>query len=117
MFAGRTGSMPVFRSNFADLLGRAGIGVGLYFVALFLHDAAQLALHGFESVVDHLVERLMRAVVLLPFIGDQLVAPRHSHINAAPVRIAFLMRVIGLLDSHVAAVDVIAKFFKSRRIV
>ena len=81
---------------------------------LLVHDAAQLALHCFESVMYHFVERLVRAVVHLPFVGDQLVASRHSHINAAAIRISFMMRVIGLLDGHVAAVDVVAKFFQSR---
>jgi len=88
--------------------------VRFYVAPLLVHDAAQLALHGFESVVDHLVERLMRAVVLLPFIGDQLVAPRHSHINTASVGITLVMRVIGLLNGHVAAINVVAKFFQSR---
>ena len=80
--------------------------------SLFVHDAAQLALHRFERVVNHFVERLVRAVVHLPFICDELVATRHSHIDAAPVRITFLMGVIGLLDRHIAAVDVVAKFFE-----
>ena len=84
--------------------------------SLFVHDAAQLALHGFERVVDHLVERLVRAVVRLPFIGDQLVATRHGNVDATPVRISLVMGMIGLLDGHVAAVDVVAKFLKSRRI-
>jgi len=88
--------------------------VRFYVASLLVHDAAQLAFHCFESVVDHFVERLVRAVVHLPFICDQLVAPRDSHIDAAPVRIAFVMRVIGLLDGHVAAIDVVAKFLKSR---
>ncbi len=98
----------------ARLFRRTGIGVRLDVASLFIHDAAQLALHRFERIVDHFVERLMRAVVRLPFISNDLVATRHSHIDAAPVRISFMMRVIGLLDGHVAAVDVIAKFFQSR---
>lgn len=80
---------------------------------LLVHDAAQFALHGFESVMDHFVERLMRAVVHLPFICDQLVASRHGHIDPAPARISFMMRMIGLLNRHVAAVDVVAKSFQS----
>jgi len=86
--------------------------VSFYFVPLFFHDAAQLAFHGFERVVNHLVKRLVRAVVRLPFISDQFVAPRHRHIYATPVWITFLMGVIGLLDGHIAAVDVVAKFFE-----
>ena len=85
--------------------------------SLLVHDPAQLALHRFERVVDYLVERLVRAVVLLPLISDELVTPRHSDIDTAPVRISFLMRVVGLLDGHIAAVDVVAKSFQSRRII
>jgi hypothetical protein len=85
-------------------------------VPLFFYHAAQLALHRFERVVNYFVERLVCAVVHLPFVSDQLVAPRHRHIDTASVWIAFLMRVIGLLNGHVAAVDVVAKFFESRRI-
>jgi len=44
--------------------------------------------------------------------SDQLVASRHRHIDAAPVWITFLMGVIGLLNGHIAAVDVVAKFFQ-----
>ena len=85
--------------------------------SLLVHHAAQFAFHRFESVVDHFVQRLVRAVVHLSFISDQLVATRHSYIDAAPVRISFMMRVIGLLDGYVAAIDVVAKFFESRRII
>ena len=85
--------------------------------ALFFNHSAQLALHGFESIVDHLFERLVCAVVLLSFVGDKLVAASHSHIDAAPIGISFLMRMICLLDSHVAAVDVVTEFFQSRCII
>ena len=88
--------------------------MGLYVAPLFVDDAAQLAFHCFESVVDHFVKRLVRAVVDLPFIGDELVASGHRHIDTASVWISFVMRMIGLLDRHVAAVDVVAKFLKSR---
>ena len=81
---------------------------------LLVYDATQLTLHRFERVVDHFLERLECAVVHLPFIRDQLVATRHGHIDAAPVWISFLMRVIGLFDGHIAAVDVVAKFLESR---
>lgn len=81
---------------------------------LLVHDAAQLALHRFECVVDHFFQRLVCAVVHPPFVRDQLVARPYSDIDPAPVRISLLMRVIGLLDRHVAAVDVIAKSFQSR---
>jgi len=85
--------------------------VGFDITSLLVHDAAQLALHRFERIVNHLIERLVRAVVLLPLVSDQLVTPRHSHINTAPKGVSFLMCVIGLLDGHIAAVDVVAKFF------
>jgi len=56
----------------------------------------------------------MRAVVYLLFPRDQFVPSRYSHIDPAPARISFLMSVIGLLDGHVAPVDVVAKFLQSR---
>ena len=101
----------------SQLFRRPGIRVRFYVASLLVHDAAQLALHRLERVVDHFVQRLVRAVIHLPFISDQLVATRHSHIDAAPVRISFMMRVIGLLDGHVAAVDVVAKFLQPRGII
>ena len=100
-----------------QLFRRTRIGVRLNVTSLFVHHAAQFALHRFESVVDHLVERLVRAIVHLPFISNEFVSPRNGHVDAAPVRISFLMRVIGLLDSHVTAVDVVAKSFQPRRIL
>ena len=98
------------------LLRRAGVGVCFDVAPLLVYDAAQLALHCFERVVDHLVQRLMGPVVHLPFISDQLVASRHGHIDPAPARVSLVMGVIGLLDGHITAVDVVAKFFQSRRI-
>ena len=85
--------------------------------SLLVHHAAQLALHRLERVVNHFVERLVGAVVHLPFVSDQFVAARHSDIDSAPVRIPLLMRVIRLLYSHIAAVDMVAKFFESRGII
>jgi hypothetical protein len=105
------------RSASHNLLRRARVGVSLYIAALLIHDAAQFAFHRFERVVNHLVERLVRAVVHLPLVGDHFMAPCYSHIDTAPKGITFLMRVIGLLDRHIAAVDVVAKFFESRRIL
>jgi hypothetical protein len=103
-------------SSKIQLFRRPRVGVRLYVAPLLVHHAAQFALHRFECVVDHLVERLVRAIVHLPFVSNEFVTPRHSHIDAAPVRIAFLMGVIGLLNGHIAAVDVVAKFFQSCRI-
>ena len=102
--AGRIAPLPLFR--------RSRIGVCFYFASLLVHDTAQLALHRFERVVNHLVDRLVRAVVHLLFISDKLMATRHRHINPAPVRISLLVRVICLFDGHIAAVDVVAKFLE-----
>jgi hypothetical protein len=106
---GGTPPLPLFR--------RTRIGVGFYFAPLLFNNAAQLALHRFESVVDHFVEGFVRAVVHLSFIGHQLVAARNGHIDATAVRISFLMSVIGLLDGDIAAVDVVAKFLQTRGII
>ena len=43
----------------ARLFRRTGIGVRFNVASLLVHDALQLALHRFERVVDHLVERLV----------------------------------------------------------
>ena len=99
------------------LFRRARVGVCFYFASLLVHDTTQFAFHRFERVMNHFVEQLVRAVVRLPFVGDQFVAPRHGHIDAAPVRITFLMSVIGLLDGHITAVDVVAKFFEPRGVI
>ena len=85
--------------------------MGFDVASLLVHDALQLALHRFEGVVHHLIDRLMGAVVLLPLVSDQLVAAGHGHVDAAAIRIPLVMGVIGLFDGHVAAVDVVAKFF------
>ena len=86
-----------------------------YIAPLFVNYAAQLPLHRFESVMDNLVERLVRAVVLLLFIGHQFMTARNGHIDATTVRISFLVGVIGLLDGDIAAVNVVAKFLQPRR--
>ena len=59
----------------------------------------------------------MSAVVHLLFIRNQLVPGRHGHIDAAPVGISFLVSVIGLLDGHVAAVDMIAESLEAGCII
>jgi hypothetical protein len=43
----------------AALFRRTRIGVRFDVAPLLVHDAAQFALHRFERVVDHLVERLV----------------------------------------------------------
>jgi hypothetical protein len=82
---------------------------------LFLDEMPQLAFHRFESVVDNFGQRGVRAVVHLLFVGDEFVAGRHCDIDAYSKLIPFLMRVIGLLDSDVTSVDVIAEFFEPGR--
>jgi hypothetical protein len=91
--------------------------VRLYIPPLFVNYAAQLPFHRFESVVDYFVERFVRAVVHLLFIGNEFVTTRNGHIDTTTVRISFLVRVIGLLNGDVAAVDVIAKSFQPRCII
>lgn len=86
-----------------------------YFVPLFFDNATQLPLHRFESVMDNLVERLVRAVVLLLFIGHEFVTPRNGHVDAHAVLISFVMGVVWLFDRHITAVNVIAKFLQPRR--
>jgi hypothetical protein len=79
----------------------------------FFHNATQLALHGFERVMDDFFERFVSAVVHLPFIGHKLMARRHGHVYPTPVWVPFLMGVIGLLDGDIASVDVITKSLQS----
>ena len=85
-----------------------------YVAPLFFDNATQLALHRLEGVVDDLVERLVRAVVLLLFISHEFVTARNGHIDPTTVRISFLVGVIGLLDGDIAAVNVVAKFLQPR---
>ena len=87
----------------------------LHFVALFLDDAPQLALHGFEGVMDHFFERGVGAVVHAFFVSDQFVAGRDGDVDPDPKRIPFLMGAVRLLDGDVATVDVVAEFFQARR--
>ena len=59
----------------------------------------------------------MGAVIHLLFIGHQFMTRRYGHIDTAPVRVSFVVGVIGLLDGDIAAVDVIAKFLQSCGII
>jgi hypothetical protein len=95
------------------LFRRTHVGVGFDFAPLLFHNATQLALHGFECVMDDFFERFVSAVIHLPFIGHKLVAWRHGHVDPAAVWITFLMVVIGLLDGDIAAVNVITKSLES----
>ena len=80
---------------------------------LLFNNATQLALHGLESIVDHFLERLVSAVISLPFISYKLVTRRHCHVDSASVWISFVMVVIGLLDGNVATIDVITESLES----
>ena len=53
----------------------------------------------------------------MPFIGYELVARPHRHVDSTAIRVAFLMGVIGLLNRDVTSVDVVAKTFQSRGII
>ncbi len=77
----------------------------------------ELSLHRLEGVVDHLGQRLVPAIVVLLFFRDQLVTAGNGHIDAHPVRIAFLMRMIGLLNRNIAAINVIAEFLEPCRVI
>lgn len=99
------------------LFRRTGIGVSFDFMPLFIDDVSQLALHRFESIVNRLVQRLVRAVIHLLFFRDELVARRNGHIKPNTVGISFLMPAIRLLDGHIATVNVIAKFLEPRGVV
>jgi hypothetical protein len=96
-----------------ELFRRTRVGVGFNVAPLLFHNATQLTLHGLKCVVNDFFERFVSTVVHLSFIGHKLVARRHGYVNPASVWIPFLMRVIGLLDSDIAAVDVIAKSLES----
>ena len=99
------------------LFRRTRIRVGFNVAPLLVHNATQFALHGFKCVVDNFFERFVSAVIHLLFIGHKLVAWRHGHVDTAPVWIAFVMVVIGLLDCDIAAVNVITKSLESFRII
>ena len=99
------------------LFRRAGVGVCFDIAPLFVNYATQFPLHRFESVMDNLIERLVRAVVLLLFIGHEFVTARNGYVDATTVRVSLLVGVIGLLDGHIAAVNVVAKFFQPRRVI
>jgi hypothetical protein len=76
---------------------------------------SQLPLHRFESIVHHLGQWFMRAIVHLFFFRHQFVPRRDGDIDADPERIPFFMGMIRLLDRDVTPADVIAKFIEARR--
>ncbi|MEP6686509.1 MAG: hypothetical protein ABJB22_07015 [Verrucomicrobiota bacterium] len=75
---------------------------------------AQLALHRFEGVMHNFAQRIMGTVILLFFIGYQLVTRRDGYIDSHPVRISFLMGVVWLFDRDVTTINVITKFLEPR---
>jgi hypothetical protein len=89
--------------------------VRFYFAPLNVDEVAQLAFHRFKGVVDHFVKRIVRAVVFLLFVSDELVTARNGHINANPKLISFVMGVVRLFDRHIAAINMVAKFLEPRR--
>ena len=83
-------------------------------VALFLDQRLELALHRFESVVDYLAQRFVHLVHGLFFVRDQLVAGWDGNIDPHPEGITGMLGVVGMLDDHVAAADVIAETIEAR---
>jgi hypothetical protein len=82
---------------------------------LLLHEMAQLPLHRLERVVDNFGQRGVGAIVHLLFVRDELVTRWNRHIDPHPELVPFLMGMIGLLDGHVASIDVIAESFEPSR--
>jgi len=96
-----------------SLFRRAGIGVGFDVSPLFVHHAAQLALHDFESVVHHFCQRIVRPVIDLFFFGHQLVTGRNGNVDSYPILVSFFVGVIGLFNGDIAPADVIAEFVQA----
>ena len=109
--------LPTSQERFSPceprLFRRTHVGVGFDVVPLLFYNTTQLALHGFERVMDDFLERFVSTVIHLSFVGHKLVPRRNGHVDPAPVWIAFVMVVIGLLDCHIAPVDVITKSLES----
>jgi hypothetical protein len=105
----RRGRLSQSSISLRRLLGRAGIGVGLYVAPLLVHNAAQLALHGFKRVVHHFCKRIVRAVIDLLFFRYQLVPGRDSNIDPDPKLVSLFVGVIRLFDSYIAATDMITE--------
>jgi len=78
---------------------------------------AQLAFHCFERVVNDFLERFVRIVVLLSFVGHEFVPWSYRHVDSTAIRIAFLMGMVGLLNRNIASVNVITKAFQPGRML
>jgi hypothetical protein len=118
VLSGKVRLLPTFQERFVSpyepgLFLRTHVGVGFDVAPLLFYNTAQLALHGFERVMDDFLERLVSAVIHLPFIGHKLVPRRHCQVDPATVRIPFVMIAVGLLDCDIASVDVITKSLES----
>jgi hypothetical protein len=96
-----------------ELFRRTHVSVRFDSAPLLFYNAAQLSLHDFECVMDHLFERFVGAIIHLPFIGHELVTWRHSHVDSTSIRIPFVMIMIGLFDGNIATIDVVTKSFQS----
>lgn len=79
---------------------------------LFLDQMAQLSLHRFESVVNHLRQWLMCAIVGLFLFRYQFVSGRNRHVDTDPKGVTFFMGVIRLFNGDIAPADMIAEFIQ-----
>ncbi len=98
-----------------NLFGRTRIGVCFHIAPLLVDHPAQLPLHRLERVVYRLCQRIVRSVIDLLFFRDQFVAGRDGDINPHPELVSFFVSVVRLLDSNIAAADMITEFVQSRR--
>lgn len=83
-------------------------------MALFFDERFELALHRFEGVVDHLAQWLVHFVRRRFLIRDQFVAGRNGDIDPDAEWIPGMLRMVGMLNHHVAPADVIAKAIEAR---
>jgi hypothetical protein len=83
-------------------------------VALFLDERLELALHRLEGVVDYFGQRLVHFVRRRFLIRDQFVAGRDGDIDPDAEWIPGMLRMVGMLNHHVAPADVIAKAIEAR---
>jgi hypothetical protein len=85
------------------------------FPSLLLDEMAQLPLHRLEGVMNYLAERVVRSVILLFLLRDELVTRRHRYVDTNPKEISLLMGVVRLFDRDITTIDVVAKFLQTRR--
>jgi hypothetical protein len=87
----------------------------LHIMTLLIYHSPELAFHGFERVVNCLVNGFLRAVVHLGFVGNKLVTARNRNVNSDADWVSFVMRVIWPFDSYIATINVIAKLIEPSR--